>query len=460
MSRMRFSLVFAPLGLGLCLLVSGSIVSSQGITAGARDPGVRPGPLGAGGSLPGLTGRQQQFFEIGKADFNEAEEVDEGLGPRMNLDGCGGCHIQPAIGGSSPPVNPQVAFARKSGGTDKVPPFITLNGPIREARLIRNPDGSPDGGVTSIFTISGRTGADGCQLPQADFAAQMAAHNVSFRIPTPVFGAGLIEQIEDSSILANQAASANVKSALGIRGRPNVSVSGRTISGAVNRNGNDGSITRFGWKAQNVSLMIFSGEAYNVEMGITNDLFQNERDQTPSCYFADNPNDVQNMEAELSIEGITAIANFSNFQRLLAPPTPSADTPGGAPSIGRGRTQFNNVGCALCHTPSMHTGNRSAIAALNNQVANLYSDLLVHDMGFGLADGISQGNAGPREFRTAPLWGLGKRIFFLHDGRTSDLMQAIQAHRSLLSEANGVIDRFNQQTASQQQDLLNFLRSL
>ena len=108
----------------------------------------------------------------------------------------------------------------------------------------------------------------------------------------------------------------------------------------------------------------------------------------------------------------------------------------------------------------MHTGNRSAIAALNNQVANLYSDLLVHDMGVGLADGISQGNAGPREFRTAPLWGLGKRIFFLHDGRTSDLMQAIQAHRSLLSEANGVIDRFNQQTASQQQDLLNFLRSL
>jgi hypothetical protein len=109
MSRMRFSLVFAPLGLGLCLLVSGSIVSSQGITAGARDPGVRPGPLGAGGSLPGLTGRQQQFFEIGKADFNEAEEVDEGLGPRMNLDGCGGCHIQPAIGGSSPRRSAAVA---------------------------------------------------------------------------------------------------------------------------------------------------------------------------------------------------------------------------------------------------------------------------------------------------------------------------------------------------------------
>lgn len=460
MSRMRFSLVFAPLGLGLCLLISGSIVSSQGFTAGARDPGVRPGVAGAGASLPGLSGRQQQFFEIGKADFNEAEEVDEGLGPRMNLDGCGGCHIQPAIGGSSPPVNPQVAFARKSGGTDKVPAFITLNGPIREARLIRNPDGSPDGGVTSIFTISGRSGAAGCQLPQADFAAQMAAHNVSFRIPTPVFGAGLIEQIEDSSILANQAAAANVKGALGIRGRPNVSVSGRTISGAVNRNGNDGSITRFGWKGQNVSLMIFSGEAYNVEMGITNELFQNERDQTAACYFADNPNDIQDMEAELSLDGVTAVQNFSNFQRLLAPPTPSPDTPGGASSIGRGRAQFSNVGCALCHTPSMTTGNRSRVAALNNQVANLYSDLLVHDMGMGLADGVSQGNAGPREFRTAPLWGLGKRVFFLHDGRTSDLMQAIQAHRSFQSEANAVVDRFNNIPDSLRQDLLNFLRSL
>ena len=209
-----------------------------------------------------------------------------------------------------------------------------------------------------------------------------------------------------------------------------------------------------------MSLLIFSGEAYNVEMGITNELFQNERDQTASCYFADIPNDVQNMDAELSIDGVTAIQNFANFQRLLAPPAPAADTPGGAASIGRGKSQFTNVGCALCHTPSMRTGNRSAVAALDNQVANLYSDLMVHDMGSGLADGVSQGNAGPREFRTAPLWGLGKRVFFLHDGRTSDLMQAIQAHRSFQSEANAVVDRFNGSPESVKQDLLNFLRSL
>jgi len=456
MGRKWFTVLFAPLAIGLSVLVSGSIVSSQVVQFGARDPGVRGGPAGAGGFLSGLTGKQQQFFEQGKADFNELEEVDEGLGPRMNLDGCGACHAQPAVGGSSPRVNPQVAFASKSGGTDKVPPFIRVDGPIREARLIRNPDGSADGGVTSIFTISGRDGADGCQLPQADFAAHMARGNISFRIPTPVFGAGLIEQIEDSAILANQATAAATKTSLGIRGRPNVSVSGRTISGTVNRNGNDGSITRFGWKAQNVSLMIFSGEAYNVEMGITNEIFQNERDQTAACYFADNPNDHQNMEADTALTGTTAVMNFANFQRFLAAPTPAPDTP----SIARGRSQFSNVGCALCHSPSMHTGNRSAIPALNNQTVNLFSDLLVHDMGVGLADGVSQGSAGPREFRTAPLWGVGQRIFFLHDGRTSDLMQAIQAHRSFQSEANAVIERFNFLQDSQKQDLLNFLRAL
>ena len=77
----------------------------------------------------------------------------------------------------------------------------------------------------------------------------------------------------------------------------------------------------------------------------------------------------------------------------------------------------------------MTTGT-SYVTALSNVQANLFSDLLVHDMGHGLADGVSQGGAGPDEFRTAPLWGLGQRFFFLHDGRTSDLLQAIEAHAS------------------------------
>jgi CxxC motif-containing protein (DUF1111 family) len=149
--------------------------------------------------------------------------------------------------------------------------------------------------------------------------------------------------------------------------------------------------------------------------------------------------------------------------RFLAPPTPSPDTPGGAQSIGRGRSLFSAVGCVYCHTPTLHTG-YSKVEALRNQSVNLYSDLLVHDMGPGLADGITQGQAGPREFRTAPLWGLGQRIFFLHDGRTTDLLRAIQAHQSGSapdgSEANVVVRNFNDLTESQKQDVLNFLRSL
>jgi CxxC motif-containing protein (DUF1111 family) len=99
-------------------------------------------------------------------------------------------------------------------------------------------------------------------------------------------------------------------------------------------------------------------------------------------------------------------------------------------------------------------------AALSNQTANLFSDLLVHHMGEGLADGITQGGAGPDEFRTAPLWGVGQRAFFLHDGRTSILVDAIRAHKSKGSEANRVIDHFNRLSVEEQQAVIDFLRSL
>jgi CxxC motif-containing protein (DUF1111 family) len=227
----------------------------------------------------------------------------------------------------------------------------------------------------------------------------------------------------------------------------------------ANHNGNDGTVARFGWKAQNKSLLLFSGEAYNVEQGVTNELFQTERDETPSCQFATVPNSITDTTAPAALDAISDIEKFSFFMRFLAPPTPSPDTPGGAASIANGRNLFSSTGCALCHTPTLTTGN-SAVAALRNQPANLFSDVLVHDMGDGLADGVSQGQAGPREFRSAPLWGLGQRIFFLHDGRTSDLVQAIQAHSSSGSEANGVISNFNNLRESSKQDILNFLRSL
>ena len=425
----------------------------------ASDPGVRVGTPDAGGPIAGLSPGELAFFERGKTEFEEADGIDEGLGPTMNLDSCGGCHAQPSVGGTSPFANPQAAFANQNGATNRIPPFIRADGPVREARFVRNPDGTRDGGVHALFTIAGRADAPGCALGQPDFDAQLARGNVIFRIPTPVFGAGLIEQIPDKVILANQASNAGLKSVLGILGRPNIIVPFGTISGQTNNNGNDGTIARFGWKAQNKSLLLFSGEAYNVEMGITNELFQTERDETASCLFTPVPNNVTNVDAATPLEAISAIEKFAFFQRFLAAPTPSPDTPGGATSIASGGSLFVSVGCALCHTPALYTG-RSTVAALRRQQVNLFSDLLLHDMGVGLADGISQGQAGPREFRTSPLWGLGKRIFLLHDGRTSDLAVAIQAHRSDGSEANAVVGNFNYLGESQKQDILNFLRSL
>jgi CxxC motif-containing protein (DUF1111 family) len=331
---------------------------------------------------------------------------------------------------------------------------------VREARFVKNPDGSPDGGVHSLFTIAGRDDAPGCALAQPDFKTALSNNNVIFRIPTPTFGAGLIEQISDSTILANQASNTATKQRLGIKGRANIVLSGSAVSGQPNLNGNDGTIARFGWKAQNKSLLLFSGEAYNVEMGITNDLFQTEREENAACNsYATTPNDATMTNT------LSAIEQFAVFMRFLGPPIPSIFSPGGSKSIWAGSQTFNNIGCNQCHTPALTTGN-STVPALRNKTVRLYSDLLLHDMGPGLADRISQGQAGAREFRSAPLWGLGQRIFFLHDGRTTDLIVAIQQHQSGstqngdASEANAVTSNFNNLSDTAKQDLLNFLRSL
>jgi CxxC motif-containing protein (DUF1111 family) len=445
---------------GLIVVTGSALAQTTDAAVVAHDPGVRGGPPGAGGHLPGLTttnpdgsaGGEVAFFELGLEDFEEAEGVGDGLGPRFNADGCGTCHSQPAIGGTSPAVNPQVEIATAFGARNVVPSFIRVNGPVREARFVRNPDGTPDGGVHGLFVISGRvddTGdASGCTAVQENFEAQVAARNIIFRIPTPVFGSGLMEMIKDSTLAANVAANPSLKQAAGISGR-------------LNRNGNDGTVARFGWKAQNQSLLLFSGEAYNVEMGITNELFQSERDENPTCQFATVPNDNQLFDTSAGFpELITAIENFANFQRFLDQPTPSPDTPGGAASINRGRQVFNAIGCALCHTPSLTTSNVATVAALNNKTANLFSDIALHAMGTGLADGVAQGGAAGNEFRTSPLWGVGKRIFFLHDGRTSDIQQAIREHSSPGSEANVVVGIFNLLPGNEKQNVLNFLRSL
>ena len=453
-----------------------AIATEQELDNHAHDPGVRAGSIGAGLPLSGLSGSQQQYFEDGFDRFVEVDSVGgslvgepgHGLGPGYNATSCGACHSQPFVGGSSPKAdtypfvgpNPQVAAANDAGATNAVPSFVAPDGPVVETRFPFVVDGqghltqTRDGGVHAIYTIAGRSDAPGCTLAQPNYDQMQQLGNLIFRIPTPTFGAGLIENIADATIIANMNANGSLKRQLGISGRPNTT-------------GNDGSITRFGWKAQNKSLEIFSGEAYNVELGVSNELFPNERSNPPSsCIFNGTPEDHTNFD-----EAGSAIASdtvgFAVFMRFLAPPVPSnVGIPGNpsAQSIQNGRTLFGQVHCDLCHTPTLQTAGSSLSPALDHQSAALYSDLLLHNMGSGLADNILQGGAGPKDFRTAPLWGVGQRIFFLHDGRATPLngglLTAIQQHSSNGSEANSVIYAFNRLQDSQKQDMLNFLRSL
>jgi CxxC motif-containing protein (DUF1111 family) len=453
-----------------------AIAQTSPASPAPHDPGVRGGPAGAGGPLPGLGPAELNFFNAALARFREVDSVSgtindapagtqngSGLGPRFNLNSCVGCHAQPAAGGTSPSTNPQVAVGTLDGAQNAVPSFITLHGPVREARFIANPDGTPDGGVHNLFVISGRPDAKGCNIAQPNFAQALSQNNIIFRIPTTLFGGGLVENTPDINLENDAAAAASPRQTAGVSGEFNRSAnegSGAVTPGTFNLSANDGTISRFGWKAQNKSLLMFAGEAYNVEQGVTNEIFPNERDDTASCQYNPLPEDATNLvdtglsnspASDLSSD----IVNFAAFMRLSAGPKPAPATA----STTRGQQAFANVGCNLCHI-AHHTTARSIFTNQSNVPYSPYSDFEVHDMGTGLQDQVAQGQATGDQFRTAPLWGVGQRLFFLHDGRTQDLLQAIEAHSSSGSEANTVIGNFNALPAPSRQDILNFLRSL
>jgi hypothetical protein len=506
---MRRYVLFTALRAGALSLTLSCLCMAQ------KDPGVRGGPPGAGGPINGLRVNEKALFVEGLKRVTQLESVcdtcsdvtlggdtgqdpnlatltnSSGLGVRFNGDQCSVCHQQPAIGGSGGflvpnPQDPSHRFRKpenpmfdliphRKGGQNYVPSFITQYGPIREVRFQRNSDGTPDGGVHALFTVVGRSdiGAPGCTaavLPPTDFETQYRMGNLSFRIPLQLFGLGLIEAIQDSTILSNLASTASLRAQLG-------------IGGVANRSGNDGTITRFGWKAQNKSLAIFAGEAYNVEMGITNDVFPTARDEAPECNKGINePNDItrvdtddaRNQAFDNPLHILPDWLEFAIFMRQLAPPQPAPFSP----SAQRGQQLFGTglanpgIGCFLCHTTTMVTGPRHDTEALQDQPAHLYSDLLIHHMGRGLADNVTQGLAQGDMFRTTPLWGIGQRLFFLHDGRTSDLLAAIQAHASDFdedqpgannyppSEATKVVQGFNNLPHADKQAILDFLRSL
>ena len=359
-SRVALSIVLA--------LAAGALAQTDPGPRGGPPAGPPSGPPQLPRPLPGLSPAEWTAFQNGGQAFGEIENVPDGPVPRLNLDSCAGCHAHPTPGGSSPPLNPQVAVAVRNGAVNAVPPFIQQDGPVRVVRFKQGPNG-PDGGVHDLFAITGRNDAlAGCQIQQPDFSN---ANNLSFRIPAPTFGLGLIEVVPDSTLRANLAANAILKRQLGIEGRFNTSA-------------NDGTITRFRWKAQTKSLLLFAGEAYNVEMGVSNELFPQGREDNPACATTPSPDS----GAGLAAGAFSDIGNQAYFTRFLAPPQPA---PGDA-SIDNGRALFAQVGCALCHTPSLPTGNASS-AALRQQAVDLYSDLALHRMGQSLNDGITQGAA-------------------------------------------------------------------
>ena len=418
------------------------------------DPGLRGGNAGAGGSMANLTVKEAKFFDAGLDEFEEVQSVtgsvagtEEGLGPRFNSNSCVSCHAHPAAGGTSPAANPQFSVAPDQANTLALLGIISPTGPVREVRF------ASDGGVHDLFTIAGLEGTpSNCQIAQPPFAEHLA--ELRFRIPTPIFGLGLIEAIEDATILKNEG-----PKQFG-------------INGIANRNGNDGTVTRYGWKAQNKSLVIFSGEAYNVEQGVTNELFPDERGEagmpdSQNCrWVRPAPQDSVNYDSTQPQQVIDNVNAFANFMRFLAPPVQVSSYMVGSKQInqeiGAGETAFNKAGCNICHMKSMTTG-RHATAALANRTVNLFSDLLLHNIGTG--DDISQGGATRDQFRTAPLWGVGQRLFFLHDGTATNLVDAIKAHGG---EAAGVKANFDgvgsdaqfNLTATERQNLIFFLRSL
>ncbi len=409
-----------PALLLLCALASVYSLRSQPPVPQGRPAPVAPGAPGAPGApapavvgfglvLAAATAAEKAEFTAGSGDFRTVETPQTGLGPLFNNTSCVVCHSAPAPGGTS--HNAVTRFGRTEDGV--FDPLTSLDGTLLHAHAI---------------------------APALLEVVPSESNVQAKRIPTPLFGAGLLEAIPDATIEANASEEPE-------------SVRGRAAMVADVASGEE-RVGRFGWKAQHATLLSFSADALNEEIGITNRLFPkaaapdgNEallaKYVSPSAPIEDQPN---------SKTGLSEIDRLANFMRLLAPPPA-----GGAPSASTvaGQKLFVSTGCASCHTPTLETGPNSSAALANRSVA-LYSDLLVHDMG-ALGDGIAQGDASTKEMRTAPLWGLGARGPYLHDGRAQTVAQAILDHAGQGAASSAA---YSGLTASEKQQLLAFLGTL
>lgn len=362
-----------------------------------------------GSPLPGITSYELELFRLGRDDFSEVERADEGLGPAFNGTSCAICHSAPAIGGFSTMTEVRAGYRDENGK------FTALNGDT----------------LYQLFS----TPPHRCQVQ-----IPAEANVIARRGAIPLFGAGLVEAISDEAILALE--DPDDRDGNGIHGRAARVID--VVSG--NRR-----IGRFGWKAQQATLLAFAGDAYRNEMGITNDLFHEELAlgvtpaQMSQCAAARGIEDTRDKRT-----GLRGIDNFENFMRLLAPAGrgPIDD------NVRAGEVIFHSIGCAGCHVPILTTG-YSANPIFDRKPVPLFSDLLLHDIDTG--DGIEQADAKAEEIRTPALWGLRFRRPLLHDGTAATPAAAIFRHGN---EASRTRESYLLLAPQQQQQLQAFLNSL
>ena len=364
-----------------------------------------------GGPIGGLDANQLARFRAGQDEFEDVDDIEEGLGPVFNEASCATCHTGP-VGGTNGRV--ETRFGRRLFG--RFDPLTELGGSLLQDHAI------------------GLVENGGGRFTFAPEVVPAEANVTAGRITTQLFGLGLVDPVPDAALLGLAWLEASLYPYT--RGTPSFVTevgSGRTRVG------------RFGWKAQVATLRQFSGDAYVNEMGITNPQFPDENaPQGNAGALAFNPLPTLNNDGE-------AVAQFTDFMTFLGPP------PRGPRSLQTivGGQVFLKVGCANCHTPRLTTG-RSPVAALSYRVFQPFSDFLLHDMGT-LGDGIVQGRASGRQMRTAPLWGLASRTLFLHDGRANTVEAAILGHDGQGSYAR---ERFSRLGFGERGALLAFLRSL
>lgn len=370
------------------------------------------GPPPVGGPLPGLTQAEISRFNAGRLAFGRNETPQTGLGPVFNGTSCLQCHRAGAPGGAS--ADNTISVVRRIGAVvnGAYSDLTNVGGALLQARSLRE--------FIPNYPVPGEI-------------VPIGATFVSRRTTTPVWGNGLMESIPAGTILAAQ--DPTDRNGDGISGKANM---------VLNPETNVFEVGRFGWKNQVSSVHVFSGDAFLNEMGITNQTFPRENlpQGRPIPPGADTVPELEDRTGKVS--------QAADFMRFSAPPPQLLNL------SARGRALFGTIGCASCHTPVLNTG-PNASAALANKPVNLYSDLLLHDMGPQLADGIQQGNANGAEWRTAPLWGLRFRPFLLHDGRARTPDAAIRAHGG---EAAPSANRYNLLTVADRNELLNFVGGL